>query len=295
MTWIELSLLAVSCLVMGQSPQRCVPETVASSTIASTHNQPTFTGTALDVELQSKAALAWDVETGTILYSKQDNGRRPVASLSKLLSAIAIRRILPLEQIVEIPDDVRAVQRSGADIALPVGQHASVQDLLHAGLVASANDAMVALAVAAKGSEEDFVVYANQVARQMGLENTGIANATGLTDKDNPQYSTASDIRRIFMTVYQDDVLAAFMDDARGQLTTTEGVTRRYKSTDKLLGTYVPVIIAKTGYTVEAGENLALITQGKSGHRLGAVILGSTDRFQDMKVLVEWLYQNYTW
>ena len=80
-----------------------------------------------------------------------------------------------------------------------------------------------------------------------------------------------------------------------GTLVTDAGLTRHYVSTNKLLKTYVPIVAAKTGYTVEAGENLAIITEGSNGQQIGAVILGSSDRFQDMKVLVEWIWRNYSW
>jgi D-alanyl-D-alanine carboxypeptidase len=78
-------------------------------------------------------------------------------------------------------------------------------------------------------------------------------------------------------------------------LVTQEGAIRRYTTTNRLLKTYVPVIAAKTGYTREAKENLALLTEGSNGQRVGAVVLGSDARFQDSKVLVEWIWRNYSW
>jgi len=64
---------------------------------------------------------------------------------------------------------------------------------------------------------------------------------------------------------------------------------------NKLLGTYFPVLAAKTGYTVAAGENLVVMTNGDEGQRIGAVVLGSEQRFYDMKVLVEWVWRNFEW
>ena len=78
-------------------------------------------------------------------------------------------------------------------------------------------------------------------------------------------------------------------------LRTREGSVRSYASTNKLLGTYFPVLAAKTGYTPAAGQNLIVMTHGEAGQRIGAVVLGSSDRFQDMKTLVEWIQRNYTW
>lgn len=296
MNWLQVTALVVSCFLTRQTPDSCLTQTTNSEQVAGkTVTTPAFTGEAIDVELTAQTALAWDVQTGHVLYSKQADARRPVASLSKLLSAVAIRRLMPLNQSLEIPPAVRAVQRYGADIRLPVGEHATVHDLLQAGLVASANDAMVTLAIGARHSEENFADYANTLARELGLVNTRVVNATGLSESNKTQYSTASDMRALLLMVYRDGVLASFMDDQTGHLRTAEGTVRQYKSTDKLLGSYLPVVIAKTGYTAEAGENLALITTGQGGQRIGAVILGSANRWHDMKVLVEWLERNYTW
>lgn len=235
----------------------------------------------------------WDEATGEILYAKNADRQRPIASLTKLLSALVVRETLPENTQVTIPASVLAAQRSGANIRLPVGEHVSVRELLRASMVASANDAMVSLADAAAGSEAAFVAQANAYARRYGYAHTKAVNATGLSGGD--QYSTAHDIRRLLSSAYRDPLLRSFLSLETGTLTTLEGSTRAYKTTNKLLGTYVPIIAAKTGYTVEAGQNLAIITEGPQGQRIGAVILGSDERFQDMKIVVEWIWRNYTW
>jgi len=304
MSFLSAAIIAVSCVLAGnEATSDCWREYLANETADSEQvagisdseelPPPVFTGQSVDVVLTAKAALVWDEATGTILYEKNGEERREVASLSKLLAALVVRDWLATTDIVVIPEEARAAQQSGANIRLPIGSHASVYDLLAAGLIASANDAMVTLAVATAGSEELFVDVANDFATRNGLFNTHISNATGLGGGE--QYSTANDIKNLFQMVYRDQVLRNLLVSDKGVLRTQEGIVRHYTSTNELLGTYFPVLAAKTGYTREAGENLVVMTYGDSGQRLGAVVLGSAKRFQDMKTLVEWVKRNYTW
>ncbi|PIT97804.1 MAG: hypothetical protein COT71_03865 [Candidatus Andersenbacteria bacterium CG10_big_fil_rev_8_21_14_0_10_54_11] len=292
MTLMTAAALAISCLLLQPENGHCL---AGGGAIAGMVSQPTpvFTGQALDVELSAAAALSWDTSTGAMLYSKEPDTRRPVASLTKLLSALTVRRHLAPLTMVEIPPSVRRDQRLGANIRLPVGEHVTVEQLLAAGLVASANDAMVTLAEATAGSEEAFVDLVHAEAADLGLTDTRVSNATGLSGGD--QYSTARDLQRIFTTVLADPLLRDILGRDGGELVTVEGSRRQYDSTDQLIGTYLHVIAAKTGYTVEAGENLIIVTVGERGQEIGAVVVGSTQRFQDMKVLVEWIWRNYSW
>lgn len=291
---VETATLLLTCVLARADVSTCLNTYQADAELTSAVvREPQHTGASFDVVLTAQAALVWDINTGAVLYEKNSHQRRPVASLSKLLSVLTVKDMLPLSKIVEIPSEAGVAQRKGANIKLPVGQHATVQDLLAASLIPSANDAAVTLAVATAGSEEAFVALANSHAEALELTDTKLANATGLSGGD--QYSTARDIMRALLLIYEDPQLRSYLSAQAGTLHTTEGAARAYKTTDKLLGTYLPILAAKTGYTVEAGQNLAIITQDKAGHTIGAVVLGSDDRFQDMKVLVEWIWRNYTW
>lgn len=286
----------IGCTLLQQPLHACIPYATTQDDEAPSVATavPHKTGQAIDVVLTAQAALVWDVRTKTVLYDKQGSTQRPIASLTKLLSALAIRELLPNPStVVEIPSQVRAAQRGGANIKLPIGQHASVEELLAASMIRSANDAIVTLAVAGKGSEEAFVQYANEYAARHGLFHTKLANSTGL--EGGVQYSTAQDVMKMLILAYKDPVLKPYLSQKKGTLTTQEGVRREYISTDELIGTYLPILAGKTGYTIAAKENLAIITTGPKGQQLGAVILGSDNRFQDMKTVVEWIWRNYTW
>ena len=162
-----------------------------------------------------------------------------------------------------------------------------------AAAISSANDAVVSLAVAIAGSEGQFVQELNTYATIIGANHTKAANATGLSGGE--QYSTAHDVRLLLTQASLTPQLGTYLRQSTGALRTQEGTKRSYKSTNELLDSYVPIVAAKTGYTVEAGENVAIITTGPAGQKIGAVILGSTQRFQDMKILVEWIWRNYSW
>lgn len=292
----QIAAAVLSCAIVQQPLLSCVPYALAdeSPTPGIQASAPQKTGDAIDVALTAQSAFVWDVATDTVLYDKNSDSERPVASLNKLVSSLAIRELLPNGKTpVKIPAEAKRAQALGANIKLPIGQSATVEALLAASLIPSANDAMVALAVAAKGSEEAFVAYANEYAALHGLFHTKLANSTGL--QGGQQHSTARDVKEMLAMAYSDPVLRPYLSQQTGALTTQEGAYREYISTDKLLGTYLTILAGKTGYTVAAKENLAIIAVGPKGQKIGAVILGSDNRFHDAKTAVEYVVRNYTW
>lgn len=296
MTFVSLAVLVATCLVTQQPVIACTKTYIfpdVNTQIQPKQTEPYFSGDSLDVIVSAKSYIIWDVNSGKILKEKNADEERPIASITKLVALLAIRELLSPQEVIVIPPEVKSAQRRGADVELPVGQHAKVQDLIGAALIPSANDAMVTLAIAAKGSEADFVTYANEFVLAHGLIHTKLANATGL--QGGEQHSTAKEVKEIMTMAYADPLLRSFMDQKEGDMVTVEGSRHHYKSTDELLGTYLPILAAKTGYTIEAGENLTILTAGKQGQRIGAVVLGSESRFYDMKVLIEWIFRNYTW
>lgn len=290
MNLISTLALLASCLWLGTPESSCLAGELPPQAPPA---GPQFTGDSIDVVISADAYIVWDVKTGKVLKEKAAAEKKPVASLSKLATVLLVQDILSPGQAVEIPTEAARAQRLGANIKLPVGEHAYVKDLLAASLIPSANDAAVTLAVASKGTEDDFVKYANETLPSLGIRNTKLANATGL--QGGEQYSTATDIKELLMKAYADPLLKPMLNQSKGSLVTVEGKVREYTTTNKLLGTYLPVLAAKTGYTTEAKENLALITRGSKGQELGVVLLGSDDRFQNMKILVEWIWRNYSW
>lgn len=300
MTIFELAILLAGCLGITGDIESCsvaqpvhAAQSDAGQVAGVKTPLPYKTGEAVDVELSAVSVVVWDVDSGETMYEKNAYEKRPIASLSKLLAALVVKEGMQLDQEVEITDVVKEAQAKGVDVSLPVGEHVTAGDLLAAGMIASANDAMVALAESYSGSEAAFAHDATIYAKSIGVNDTKLANATGLTGGE--QFSTANDVRKMISAAYGDNDLRALLSSSNGTLLTREGTVRKYVTTNDLVKSYLPILAAKTGYTYEAGENLAVITRDDNGHKIGAVVLGSSDRFYDMKVLVEWVWRNFEW
>lgn len=286
---IEPIIVALSCWLSLTAP--CAEPTVAGAHTAT----PTKTGESLDVVLTARAALAWDLETGKELYAKNADTQLPIASMTKLFTSLLTVDKLPAGTKVEVTAAAVSQQARGADVKLPQGHTVDADQLFAAALIPSANDATVALVDAAFGDEENFVTQAAPALQQLGFSQTKLANATGLQVPGVTQHSTAHEVQRALLQVYRHPRLAKYLAQARGTIVTDQGKAYNYFSTNDLLGTYLPIFAAKTGYTVEAKENVTLITETDAGQQIGLVLIGSDQRFQDAKILAEWVNRNYTW
>ena len=157
--------------------------------------------------IDAGAALLADPDTGQVLYAKDPRTRRPIASITKLMTALLVRADLPLHATVTVdPEAVFDRRAFGASsvLGLQAGERISVEDLLYAMLLGSANDAAVALAIADDGSEAAFVRHMNVQARRLGMTDTHFASASGL---DDDGYSTPRDLLRLTRAVNEDETL----------------------------------------------------------------------------------------
>src|SRR5206468_701359 len=138
--------------------------------------------------LTAAGAILEDFDTGKVLFSKSPDRRRPIASLTKIMTAFVVLSSAHLDDVVVVPPE--AVSQIGSNIGLRTGERLTVRDLLYGMLLPSANDAAVALARFAGGTVDAFVQRMNATASGMGLRDSHFASATGL---DNSGYSTARD------------------------------------------------------------------------------------------------------
>lgn len=240
------------------------------------------------------AAIVIDLESGSVLASKQPSSVRPVASLTKLLTALTVLRTADLDDEVKV--SARAVKqgRKGAHMALRVGEKITVRDLLAGLLIPSANDAAIALAEHVAETEEKFVPHMEETANKLGLSRTRVDNSTGFDDVEH--FSSAYDIALLLSEAWKDPILGTFL---KTESTTVASVDERYfhkiKTTNRLLGVRTDILGGKTGRTYEAGENLSVVAESSDGHPVIAVVLGSTDRFGDMENLLNWTFWAYEW
>ena len=244
------------------------------------------------LELEAEAAIAVRADGGRVYFNKNTEVRRPVASLTKIMTAIVAVENYDLSQIIKI--SAETVRRDGSQGDLRVGEEITVRALLNIMLVGSSNDAAAALA---EGKSE-FIALMNKKAEAIGLSNTRFANPDGL-DEDG-HYGTARDMAQIlvyFMNNHPQEF--KIMEAENVVVYSADGKTEhRLKNTNELLGAISEVKAGKTGYTDKAGGSLILLISGLSfgdGDNIITVVLGSPDRFGESEKLIDWLRAAYIW
>lgn len=230
------------------------------------------------------SALIIDRENGQVVYARDADSPKPMASLTKLMTAYIIARDHKADEVVTIPSDVKTVQ-AGDNVVLNLqpGDKATVGALMQPLLIPSANDVAVALAVFDSGSVEAFVAKMNATAKELGLKNTTFKNPTGL---DEPNHvSTATDLARLTQYSLASPMIASTVKKPQGALVTDAGRKYSFATTNKLLG-QGGVVGVKTGTTAKAGECLITLSQ-RAGREVITVVLNSPDRFQESRSMID--------
>lgn len=237
-------------------------------------------------------ALVIDLDSGVSLYEKSADVERPIASLTKLMTAIVVREQYRLDDVVTVSRAASLVEPAKA--WLQAGEKITVRELLAALLIASANDAALALAEHFPGGTDAFVAAMNAKATALNLHHTHFANPIGFDDVGH--YSTARDLSVLASYVLRDTLIAALVATDKAVAHSLDGrLTHPLTSTNKLFGTYLDVRGLKTGSTPEAGECLAALARNSRGVDVLAIVLDSPDRFQEAKVLLEWANTAHRW
>jgi serine-type D-Ala-D-Ala carboxypeptidase (penicillin-binding protein 5/6) len=222
---------------------------------------------------KSRAALTIDASTGEILFSKNSNWRLPPASTTKLMTAILAIENEDLSKVVGISKKASRTPRTKA--GFKEGDQITLEGLLYAALLGSANDAAVAIAEAISGSEQRFVLLMNEKALSIGAEDTKFINATGLPG--DGQYTTALDLSRILSYALRIFKLREIIGTPEAKIKTAKGKVFHTRNTDKLLWRDEKIIGGKTGYTSKAGHCFVCAARGEEKTILVA-ILGSPSR-----------------
>ncbi len=238
-------------------------------------------------EVPAKSAILIDGTTGTVLYEQNAHERRACGSVTKTMSILLFmeaidRGELTLEQ--QVTTSAFANSMGGSEIWLEVGEVMTVDELLKAIVIQSANDATVALAEQTAGSEEAFLDRMNRRAEELGMNDTHYLNTTGFDEEG--QYTTAYDIalaaRELIRHPLVFEYSTIWMDELRGGKT-------QLANTNKLLKTYPGITGLKTGTTDDAG-NCFCGTAERDGLKLISVVLGcatSAERFSATKTLLD--------
>jgi len=241
-------------------------------------------GDMLPPTLSASSALLIEGETGRVILEKNSRERRPMASLTKLMTAVLVLEKGRLDDWVTVSR--RATATRGSSLRLRPGQRVLLKSLLVGVLVRSANDAAVAAAEHISGSEEEFVKQMNQEALTLGLYDTHFANCHGLDHPDH--YSTAFDMAQLGQYAISWPFLANCVKNKEVAIRLQGWRRPRIcRNPNKLLGSYWGADGIKTGYTEEAGRCL-VGSASRGGHRLIAVLLNDEERWQDACELFEY-------
>jgi len=250
-------------------------------------------------DLKAKSAILMDCNTGKVLLEKNVNEKLPIASLTKIMSMLLIMEAID-EGILSYDTKVKVSEHSwsmgGSQVWLEPGEVFTVDELMKAVAIHSANDATVALAEAVAGSEDAFVAMMNQKARELGMENTNFLDCSGLTDTGH--YSCAYDIavmsRELLLkhpeiTNYTTIWHALFRENVPGKTPVS------LDNTNKLIRKYEGTIGLKTGVTGAAGYCLSAVAV-RNGQELISVVLGEPDsntRFAESRKLLDYGFSSF--
>ena len=250
----------------------------------------------MPVEIKSEAAILIDVNTGRVLAAQQEHKRVYPASVTKIMSLLLVAEAIDAGRIqfdTEVTASHDACAKGGSQIWLKEGEVMTVDELLRASFIASANDACAALAELVAGSETAFVQMMNDRAAELSMKDTYFENCTGLDDDTEKHLTSAYDIaimsRELLKHKWVTRYSTVWMDtlrDGATELTNTNKLVRFYEGTTGL----------KTGTTSKAGSCLSASAE-RNGTHLLAVVMGaptSDVRFADAKALLNWGFANYT-
>jgi D-alanyl-D-alanine endopeptidase (penicillin-binding protein 7) len=236
-------------------------------------------------DVRAAAAIVYNPQTGAILWEANSHDQRSIASLTKIMTAVTF--------MADEPDLSRKVTVTRADVSrasvtyLRAGDVLSYSDLMHLMLIASDNAAARVLARTAEGGSTAFIGRMNEMARHLGLTASHYADPSGL---DARNVSSAYDVSQLMAFAATDERLSPILRKPEFEVHTAK---RHFtvRSTNKLLGTEVDVLGAKTGFIRKAGYCLATLLQVPQGAQVAVVVLGatnSTTRFWEARHLFKW-------
>lgn len=235
----------------------------------------------LDRRLSASGVIIMDLESAQVLYERRADTPLPMASLTKLMTALLIVENHTLDETVTVPSDLGP---NGNMVRLPKGDTFTVGDLLTSLLVSSSNDAAITLARYHSGSASAFIQAMNDRAASLGLRDTSFTNPVGF---DHPlQYASPKDLAWLTMYVWKEPAIRERMGLKTVTIQSQEGTSMALTHTHTLLQSEPSIIAGKTGTTNGAGECLLSLVE-KDGHIKIVILQGSENRYRDMKEILQ--------
>jgi len=240
--------------------------------------------------LSARSVLVLDSTTGTTLFQKFPDLKLPIASTTKIMTALVATEYFGLDTPLQSNLGAGVI---GSRVGLTRGETLTFKSLLYGMILNSGNDAAFTIAENYPGGIAGFITAMNNKASMLGLANTHFDNPAGF---DSPNhFSSASDLAVITNEALKHpDLAQTFATKETEILSIDKSHGHKLTNLNKLLTSVTGVLGVKTGFTDIAKENLVGLVE-RDGHRVLTVVLGSDDRFGETTRLIEWSYANFTW
>ena len=239
------------------------------------------------VEISAGGVMLMDACTHKVLYAKNAHEKLPMASTTKIMTAILAIETGKLDALVTVPKEAYGVE--GSSMYLRLGEKISLRDLVYGLMLVSGNDAAVAIAINVGGSIAGFAALMNEKAKALGAQNTHFVTPNGLHDAEH--YTTAYDLALIASYAMQNETFREIVGTTYYRTVTGE-ITRTVKNKNKILWEYEGGNGVKTGYTMAAGKCLVFSAE-RNGVELVGVVLNCPDMFPAAKRLLDYGFETY--
>ena len=242
-------------------------------------------------DIKAKSAIVFDAEKNKVLYEKEIDRILPIASLTKIMTALIVLENIGLDEITTISKE--AVSAYGETGNLVVKEKISIINLLHVLLMESSNDAAVALSEAVEQKTgKSFVGLMNEKVDKMGLTSTRFSDPSGF---NSTNISTTNEIVKIVKHSFDQSIIWQILKTSEIDLSSDDGeIKHHWINTDELLNRLPNVIGGKTGYTTEA-EGCLILAVEISSKKIVSVVLGAQERFLETEELIKWVERAYQW
>jgi len=241
-------------------------------------------------EISARGVFIKDLTTDTILYQRDANIPLPIASTTKIATALVASEYFQPNTALTVKDGAAV---SGAKVGFFKDESLSFRSLLYGMLLNSGNDAAYVIAENYPGGVLGFVSAMNKKVAKLNLQNTHFTNPAGFDSSDH--FSSAADLALITEEALKNSQLSRIFATKETEVLSLD---KKYKhkllNLNKLLSSVTGVLGIKTGYTSLAKENLVTLVE-RDGHRILMVVLGSDDRFGETTSLIDWVYANFRW
>ncbi len=234
--------------------------------------------------VSAASAVLMEAESGAVLYEKDADARRPMASTTKIMTALVAIEENDLAKVVSIPKEAVGVE--GSSVYLVANEKLTMEQLLYALMLESANDAATAIAILTAGSVADFAVLMNRKATDLGLADTSFENPHGLDGEGH--YTTARDLAKLAAYALQNETFRRIVSTYRQAipLNGEQGI-RVLLNHNRLLRSYEGCVGVKTGFTKRSGRCLVTAAE-REGVTLVAVTLNASDDWNDHRQMLNY-------